>query len=60
MTHCKFQCESVTQRADGTWAYILIPVTGGSAENEQFVSPNLIFPFEPDKTYNVDFTLMDS
>lgn len=65
MTRCKVRCQSVTQDANGMWSYLFFPVTGGSAENEQFFkwTPSGKFEFgvtaerkfEPGKYYFVDF-----
>lgn len=64
----KFQCQSIETHANGGYVKMM-PVTGGSAENEQFfkwtpsgelrmgiVSPEVLKQFEPGKNYYVDFT----
>lgn len=66
LTRCKVRCQSVSQDYNGMYTYELIPVTGGSKENEEYFkwTPNGQFKFgvtadrkfEPGKYYYVDFT----
>lgn len=69
LTRCKARCDQITQNREGMWSYLFYPVTGGSAENEQFFkwTPSGKFEFgvteekkfEVGKTYYVDFTPAD-
>jgi hypothetical protein len=77
VTRCKFRCDSVSKSRGSTWdgsksipidlhGAKLFPVTGGSAENQQFFAstPSGYFevvglrhqPFEPGQEYYLDIS----